>query len=430
MSQEHRSKPAGGRNRLESIDILRGLAALAVLLCHIKHHVPNPVLDLRWLLVFPLDFGSSGVTLFVVISGFCIHLAVARNMERGEAIRADWGKFWRRRIHRLYPPYLAAIVLSLIAYRMSRPEYIGAWERITSPAWDLVAHLFMVHNLSPHFWSGAGDFPLWTLGMEEQLYLLYFLYLLLRSRLRTKLVLPMVLCVSVLWTLGMRTMHFNGPLGWFFGAGHWGFWPFGFWFNWVLGAIAAEAYTGVVKLPEWCYRKRALFAALIAGLAIDPSILGRVVASRLFVSWSSVGPIRPILANLTLLSRLMIGTASFVLLNQCIRAELAGRFRFPWRRSFAAIGVFSYSLYLTHVPVLRLAESTLRWDDGLLSLFLRYLLFAPLCVGAAYAFFLLVEQRFLNRGAVRSPAPHGADVPLPSLSDGRVVDTPLRNAQA
>src|SRR5690242_13750888 len=95
------------RGRLLSVDVLRGLAAMAVVLTHIQHYSHGGRLDLRFFLVLPLEIvGNMGVPLFIVLSGFCIHLGVAKRMGRTGVIKADWASFWKRRFRRLYPPYL------------------------------------------------------------------------------------------------------------------------------------------------------------------------------------------------------------------------------------------------------------------------------------------------------------------------------------
>src|SRR6266511_1621666 len=72
--------------RLQSIDALRGIAALGVVLYHAVMQttkaVPNNLF--RWpvkLLQFVSSFGYIGVVLFFVISGFCIHLQWAIAVE-------------------------------------------------------------------------------------------------------------------------------------------------------------------------------------------------------------------------------------------------------------------------------------------------------------------------------------------------------------
>src|SRR5205823_14160044 len=89
--------------RLTAVDALRGLAALAVLAIHVPHVRP-PQGGRKQLLFLPAEYGTQGVTLFLVISGFCIHLGAARALARGAGARCDWAAFWRRRFRRLYPP--------------------------------------------------------------------------------------------------------------------------------------------------------------------------------------------------------------------------------------------------------------------------------------------------------------------------------------
>ena len=78
--------------RLQSIDALRGIAALGVVLYHAVLQTPNLVPNnfFRWpvnLLQFVSSFGYIGVFLFFVISGFCIHLQWAKSRAAGKPSR-------------------------------------------------------------------------------------------------------------------------------------------------------------------------------------------------------------------------------------------------------------------------------------------------------------------------------------------------------
>src|SRR5689334_19066540 len=102
--------------RLRGIDALRGAAALGVVVYHAvvqgPHVLPNNFLQYPFRLVQSVSlFGYIGVFLFFVISGFCIHLQWARTTAAGSQPEIRFVSFWKRRIRRLYPPYLIALLL-------------------------------------------------------------------------------------------------------------------------------------------------------------------------------------------------------------------------------------------------------------------------------------------------------------------------------
>ena len=141
-------------NRLISIDALRGIAALSVVFFHVHLFVyPQniPVTSL-WLKViqFPLNFGlfgRTGVILFFVLSGFCIHLRWAKQKVKGNEQSIDFLQFWKRRMWRLYPTYSVVLIFSVglalaLGYFHFNKDFFNS----------LFAHLLMVQNFQPT-WS-------------------------------------------------------------------------------------------------------------------------------------------------------------------------------------------------------------------------------------------------------------------------------------
>src|SRR5215213_9713466 len=105
--------------RLRGIDALRGAAALGVVLYHTVEQghkvLPNNLFQFPIRLVqLAASFGYIGVFLFFVISGFCIHLQWARAKATGAEREIRFGAFWKRRIRRLYPPYIITLLLFLL----------------------------------------------------------------------------------------------------------------------------------------------------------------------------------------------------------------------------------------------------------------------------------------------------------------------------
>ena len=138
-------------------------------------------------------FGYIGVFLFFVISGFCIHLQWAKTRAAGESTPIKFGAFWKRRLRRLYPPYIIALTLFLVMTALSVGINITHFF-----IYDVVMHLFMLHNLDPKTcYSINGVF--WTLAIEEQLYLAYFLLLFFRTRLGWAWTLLICLLARVGW---------------------------------------------------------------------------------------------------------------------------------------------------------------------------------------------------------------------------------------
>jgi peptidoglycan/LPS O-acetylase OafA/YrhL len=403
-------KEQAGTNRLTSVDALRGLAALGVLFAHVLRPMPLPG-HYRGYLFLPAAFGNHGVALFLVISGFCIHLGAARALARGEGARCDWAAFWRRRFRRLYPPYLAAILFTLLIALAFFPDYGTLWSDYrsgrVSPAWDVLTHLLMVHNLFRSYVIGLGNGPFWTLGLEEQLYALYAVLLLLRTRLSAARTLAVVGAVTLLWyAAGVAGDALGHPWG------IWWTWPFSYWLLWALGALAAEAYTGALALPRWCSEGRAGLALVAAGLLLQPPVPNLLyvdggLAARLGAGhW--LGRLAGQMFPLHLPSAWLVGAGAFVLLNCWLRAEAAGRPAGAAVRRLARVGVMSYSLYLTHLPVVHALEAGFRAlgvEPDILGGLLRYAVCVPVCLGVGWAFFHLVERHFLNRPNQAEAAP-------------------------
>jgi peptidoglycan/LPS O-acetylase OafA/YrhL len=370
-------------SRLSSVDALRGAAALGVVLYHTIG--PNAQFGprvLRWLATPALPairFGYVGVFLFFVISGFCIHLSRAKAQAENKP-PVSFTSFWKRRFRRLYPPYLIALVLYLgIAGFTTKfaltPFYL----------WDVISHLFMIHNLDSHtVYSINGVF--WTLAIEEQLYLAYFLLLFLRKRWGWRRTLAVCLLVRVLWFVASTVIRerykIDIPIS-ESAASHW--------FTWALGAVSVEALFGLTKLPSWLYRGRLAVTMLLASVGLTYLL-------------PVVQPFNSLLHDfLWLFLHPLWGLGFFILLNRFVLAESR------WRAAMitpapikllAAIGLFSYSLYLTHELVVM--ESYHFGFFGFSDLATALLLTTPACVAFAWLFFWLAERPYLNTQTGRS----------------------------
>ena len=146
-----------------------------------------------------------------------------------------------------------------------------------------------------------------------------------------------------------------------------------------------EAVFGLTKLPSWLYRGRLAVTLLLAsvGLTYLLPIVERSSTVLHDFLWLFLHP--------------LWGLGFFILLNRFVLAESR------WRAAMvtptlikllAAIGLFSYSLYLTHELVVM--ESYHFGFFGFSELATALLITTPACVAFAWVFFWLAERPYLN----------------------------------
>jgi peptidoglycan/LPS O-acetylase OafA/YrhL len=205
-----------------------------------------------------------------------------------------------------------------------------------------------------------------------------------------------------------------------FALGRWLKWPIGLWFAWILGAVAAEAYAGAIRLPQWLVRWRMAVLFALIGLATSHAALD-FVSLHSPSAWGRRADFQIALRLLSGFSDLAFSAAAFVVLNRWVIREAEGHFRGPLVRVLGRLGVMSYSLYLIHVPLLRLILSWMPTGTGLDSWLLRLVVIVPTCLGAAALFFFLIERHFLAGSPIAL-----AGTPLPrrtGLSVARWIST-------
>jgi peptidoglycan/LPS O-acetylase OafA/YrhL len=371
-------------SRLRSIDALRGIAAMGVVIYHCIGQGANLLPDnfLRYpvkVIQLTSSFGYIGVFLFFVISGFCIHLQWARTQASGVKPAIQFGSFWKRRIRRLYPPYLIAFAFYLL---------LTAWTIGIDVShffiYDVLMHLLMLHNLDPHTcYSINGVF--WTLAIEEQLYLAYFLLLFLRRRWGWTTTLVVCLVARLMWMVFSHVFWLKTGVGIPVpeaAASHW--------FTWALGAIGVEAMFGLIQLPKW------LRSLWLAGVLV-------VAASALSYFLPSI-PKDTFVHNATwFLLHPMWGLGFFMLVNRAVMAERdwIRNSTIPWViGAFAILGVFSYSIYLTHELVIM--QSWRFVEYWLPPLANTLFVVIPATILFAWVFFWFCERPFMRkRGDVR-----------------------------
>lgn len=153
---------------LASIDGLRAVAVLAVLFFHIDLH--------------GVRGGFIGVDVFFVISGFLITRNITRDIAEN---RWSFAEFYARRIARLFPALFSVVLLTtMAAYFVLIPSDLTRFAQAALSATFSVSNLFFFSEAG-YFDATAVSKPLlhtWSLSVEEQFYLVWPLLLFLCIR--------------------------------------------------------------------------------------------------------------------------------------------------------------------------------------------------------------------------------------------------------
>ncbi|MBV9082058.1 MAG: acyltransferase [Acidobacteriaceae bacterium] len=147
------------RPRIPGLDGIRAIAVFLVIFSH-----------------FPLDWanGAMGVIMFFVLSGFLITWLLLNELEKTGNISLK--AFYKRRTFRIFPAFYAYWIFGIgITLLHRRPMPIGI--SIASLCYVTNYYLAILH---PHTDSFLGH--AWSLGVEEQFYLLWPLVVLLNRR--------------------------------------------------------------------------------------------------------------------------------------------------------------------------------------------------------------------------------------------------------
>jgi peptidoglycan/LPS O-acetylase OafA/YrhL len=175
------------------IQVLRGLAVLAVVLFHAKESL------------FPL--GYLGVDVFFVISGFVVTPLILRiftHQSKEERALTNLRYFYTRRFYRLVPALAVTLTISAVTIFLLGP--ISDHQRFSRQG---IATLFLAGNVGAYKYSGdyfsPNPTPLvhsWSLSVEEQIYiflplvLMVFLHNCRRPKKVTAVVLGFISAIS------------------------------------------------------------------------------------------------------------------------------------------------------------------------------------------------------------------------------------------
>lgn len=322
-----------GKNRLEYLNALRGLAAMWVLIEHTalspqpRLHVPG------WLETFVVS-GSMGVELFFVVSAFSLCLSMPAHANEKRPLVG----FALRRFFRITPLFYAVMLLALWWY----PQ--RSWG-------EIAANVFFVFNFFEKFqpsivWSG------WTIGIEMPFYFLFpLIYNYVRNIWHAVAAILLFIFIGDVFRGGV-TMFASDPPTYLLYATVNKLPIFGF------GLLAFYA---VPILKDHPRAKEIGTICLLGSLVVFTMI--HTGATALIYSWYWRGP---------LFFLVVLGFA----LNPL---PLLVNYYTDW------LGERSYSIYLTHIPVMIMLWPTMRWLETHISPAWSFLVIAMMMTTATLA---------------------------------------------
>lgn len=292
------------RDRYDSLQILRGLAAMAVVAFHLRgveiKYLPGPAL---------LDgiarYADAGVDLFFVLSGF-VMTTITAGGHRGPAAA---GAFLARRAWRVIPPYwiFTTLVVALMAVAPSMVNSSYSGQSV------LASYLLLPHEQLPVLTVG------WTLVHEAYFYLVFALIIaLVPARRLTGALLAWLATISVVHIMlppatTPAQMLVVNPLT----------------YEFIAGALLGIHWRSI---PGWCGPP---LVVLGVGVAMASAWALPEQGPSVLPVWTRVG---------------LFGSAAAALVAGTIVLESRYRPAFPGM--LIRLGDWSYALYLSHVFVI------------------------------------------------------------------------------
>ncbi|WAX76546.1 acyltransferase family protein [Streptomyces sp. KMM 9044] len=362
------SAPRGGR--VAGLDGLRTVAVVLVIVYHVE---PDAV-----------PGGAVAVDVFFTLSGFVITRLLVAEYTRTGLIGLR--SFYRRRWLRLGPALLVVCaVTALLPVAFPLPLFDGAWMAAGLAAASVV-NLVRAGESGPYSDLTAPLGHTWSLGVEEQFYLVWpllLLVLLRRTGARTVLGWVAVLCVlpmlwrTVLWDPTAAHRIYNGP-------------------DTRLDQLLVGALLALVLARLRAEDPRLALLRRWAGRLCWPALalLGLIAWQ---VPITEAGAWNPVWYTAGFLTAAVLAAVVVAAMELCPRS-------WPSRLlSFSALAwagrSLSYGMYLWHYPVIRLLFD-LGVDGG-------WLLPAgfSVTVAAALASYVLLERPLLRRDRLRVRRP-------------------------
>ncbi len=352
--------------RYRELDSLRGLGALSVFFAHfLSLKISLPLFRALEQSPFGILFnGTAALMLFFILSGFVLSLPFVGNEKP-----LKLAEFYVKRIFRIYPAYIFAIIFSVILKEFvfdknGLAPYAGwmnnfwAWNWNKESIYEIFKTLLLI---GPDFKINYIDPPIWSLVIEMKMSIILPFFIVIVSRN------SVVLNIAFLLVIGWLTYEHNA---------------------WAVSVF----YTGVLMAKYKGYLINIIKGWHIIG------VIGAIIFS--LFSYNNNYEFYRLIRQLTFSSKYILSDYLSALGSCIVMMIILARKRinlFFQHRFFTFFGDISYSFYLIHVPLILTMGSLFSNRFALCPVYI-FLSAFMLSVLLGYLMYIFIERPFQQFG--------------------------------